>query len=272
METIGRTVEATFIHKKIFGGGGEFAKVTIRFEPLPPGSGIQFMSDMPGPNVPEHMIGGVEEGVRQAAKTGILEGGPVVDFKATLIDGAYHEIDSNWQAFSLAAQGAFRIGVEKAGSKILGSRHDTAKNVEVQRGQSRRVDVELFIVHPTISPAEISTELGLEPHFAHRVGDPRKTPKGTLLGGQNPDTRWRYCIRYELEDQWFAYKIAELVETLMPHKAFFRLVRASGGTSQIIIQFLGDGYFGDKVSEHMLGKLAELQLDFGIECFTVPQN
>jgi elongation factor G len=118
-ETISRTVEVSFTHKRIIGGGGEFAKVTIRLEPLPRGTGIQFVSDVPTGNVPEQMIGGVEEGIRKAAKTGVLEGGPVVDFNAILIDGAYHEIDSSWRTFSLASQGAFWDGMRKAGPKLL---------------------------------------------------------------------------------------------------------------------------------------------------------
>jgi hypothetical protein len=62
-------------------------------------------------------------------------------------------------------------------------------------GTPRRVDVELFVVHPTWEPTNISIALGLEPHFAHRVGDPRKTPTGNPLPGNYQDTRWRHCIR-----------------------------------------------------------------------------
>jgi elongation factor G len=118
-ETISRTVEIDFTHKKQIGGGGEFARVKIRLEPLPRGTGIQFVNEVRDGAVPKQMIGGVEEGIREAAKTGVLEGGPVVDFKATLIDGAYHETDSNWHTFSLAARGAFRDGMRKAGPKLL---------------------------------------------------------------------------------------------------------------------------------------------------------
>ena len=118
-ETISRSVEVDFTHKKICGGNGEFAKVRIRLEPLPRGAGVQFVNEVKHGNVPDNMIGGVEEGIREASKEGVLEGGPVVDFKATLVDGAYHEIDSNWRTFSLAAQGAFREGMRKAGPKLL---------------------------------------------------------------------------------------------------------------------------------------------------------
>jgi Domain of unknown function (DUF4279) len=136
----------------------------------------------------------------------------------------------------------------------------------------RRVDVELFIIHPTMSPAEITVALGLEGHVVHRVGDPRQTPKGTPLEGRYRDTRWRHSIRYELTEQWFADKITALVESLGPHKQFLHSVRATGGTAEIIVQFLGDGYFGDNVPLDTLAKMTDLQLDFGIECFNVPQS
>lgn len=118
-ETISRTVEVEFTHKRVFDGGGEFANVRIRLEPLPRGTGVQFVNDVRGGCVPEHMIGGVEEGIQQAAKAGVLNGGTVVDFRATLVDGKYHELDSNWHTFSLAAQGAFWDGMRKAGPKLL---------------------------------------------------------------------------------------------------------------------------------------------------------
>lgn len=118
-ETISRAVEVDFTHKKLIGGGGEYARVKIRLEPLPRGSGIQFANEASGGNVPDRMVGGVEEGIREAAKTGVLDGGPVVDVKATLIDGAYHEVDSNRRTFHLAAQGAFWNAMRKAGPRLL---------------------------------------------------------------------------------------------------------------------------------------------------------
>lgn len=142
----------------------------------------------------------------------------------------------------------------------------------VDEGSSRHVDVELFIVHPTMSPAEITAALGIEAHFAHRVGDSRKTPKGTPLEGQYRDTRWRHCIRHELTNQWFADNITALVNSLAPHKTFLNHLRATGGSAEIVVQFLGDGYLGDSVPSSTLATMTELQLDFGIECFTVPQS
>lgn len=123
-----------------------------------------------------------------------------------------------------------------------------------------------------MSPAEITASLGIKAHSAHRVGDQIKTPKGTILEGQYHDTRWRHRIRYELRDQWFADKLVALVNSLVPHKAFLHHVRATGGRAEIIVQFLGDGYLGDSVPLQTLATMAELQLDFGIECFTMPQS
>jgi hypothetical protein len=143
---------------------------------------------------------------------------------------------------------------------------------DLDEGQPRRVDVQWFLVHPTMDPAEITAAMGLEARFAHRVGDPRVTPTGIVLGGQFRDTRWRHCARYELKDQWFADKITMLVNRLVPHKAFFAHIRGTGGKAQVVVQFLGDGYLGDSVPADTLAKIAELQLDFGIECFVVPQS
>jgi uncharacterized protein DUF4279 len=139
-------------------------------------------------------------------------------------------------------------------------------------GTLRRFDVELFIVHPILEPAEITAALGLEGHVVHRVGDRRKTPEGTLLPGNYPDTRWRHSIRRNSRDQWFAQEIVALIERLRPHKGFLSSLRSTGGKACIIVQFLGDGYFGDQITRETLAEMADLQLDFGIECFAVPQS
>jgi hypothetical protein len=150
---------------------------------------------------------------------------------------------------------------------------EEGEDTDVDEGPSQRIAVQLFIVHPTMSPAEITAALGIEAHIAHPVGEPRKTPRGTPLEGHYRDTRWRYSIRHELRTQWFADKIDALVNSLTPHKAFLNRVRATGGRAQIIVQFLGDdGYFGDTLPLQTLATMAELQLDLGIECFTVPQS
>ena len=129
-----------------------------------------------------------------------------------------------------------------------------------------------MIVHPTLDPAEIAAALGLEAEFSHRVGDRRKTPKGTSLPGTYRDTRWRHCRDYETPNQWFAEKVAELVDCLEPYKSFLRSLRSSGGSACVIVQFLGDGYFGNEIPCDLLTRLGDLALDFGIECYTVPQS
>jgi hypothetical protein len=104
------------------------------------------------------------------------------------------------------------------------------------------------------------------------VGELRRTPKGDLLPGQYRDTRWRHSVRYEVKHQYFADAITALVDRLAPSKAFLSKLRSTGGEASIIVQFLGDGYFGDKVSKGTLSKLADLDLDLAIECFSVPQS
>lgn len=141
-----------------------------------------------------------------------------------------------------------------------------------EEGSQRRFDVELFIVHPTLDPAEITAALGLQARIEHRVGEPRKTPKGTPLPGSYQDTRWRHSVRYDVKDQWFAGRLTNLVDQLTAHKAFLANLRSTGGRASVIVQFLGDGYFGDEVPHETLAKLVELGLDLGIECFSDPQS
>jgi len=139
-------------------------------------------------------------------------------------------------------------------------------------GPAKRFHVELFIVHPTLDPTEISTALGLEAHFAHRVGDPRKTSKGQPLAGNYKDTRWRHCMECSTKDQWFAAEVTSLLDRLEPHKAFFANLRQTGGEASLIVQFLGDGYLSDEIPHAALVKLVALGLGLGIECFVDPQS
>jgi elongation factor G len=118
-ETISKTVEVDYTHKKQTGGAGQFARVKIRFEPLKPGEGFQFESAIVGGAVPKEYIPGVQKGIASARESGVLAGFPVIDFKATLIDGSYHDVDSSVLAFEIAARAAFREGMEKAGPKLL---------------------------------------------------------------------------------------------------------------------------------------------------------
>jgi hypothetical protein len=143
---------------------------------------------------------------------------------------------------------------------------------EDDKGEPRRVDVQLLIRHPTMNPAEITAALGIEPLISLGVGQPRRGFNGKLLGGTYRFTAWRHSIRYELSAQWFADKITMLVDRLLPHEAFFLNLRATGGKAEISVTFFSDGHLGDNVPIETLAKMADLQLDFGIECFVVPQS
>jgi elongation factor G len=118
-ETITRVAEIDYIHRKQTGGSGQFARVKVRFEPLPPGSGFVFENSVVGGTVPKEFVPGVEKGIKNAAENGIIAGFPLIDFKAELFDGAYHEVDSSALAFEIAARAAFKDGALKAGPKLL---------------------------------------------------------------------------------------------------------------------------------------------------------
>jgi len=137
---------------------------------------------------------------------------------------------------------------------------------------SRRFDIELFVVHPTLRPNEISRALDLVAHFSQAVGEPRKTPKGTPLPGVCRDTRWRYTRQYTVSEQWFAQELAQFVENLRPRSEALAKLQASGGVTALIIVFLGDGYFGDAIDHDTLSAIVELGLSLEIECHVVPQN
>ena len=118
-ETISKKYTEDYTHKKQSGGSGQFARVIIDFEPLPPGSGFQFESKVVGGSVPKEFIPGVQKGLESMLNSGVLAGFPVIDFKATLTDGAYHDVDSSVMAFEIAARAAFREGLAKAAPKLL---------------------------------------------------------------------------------------------------------------------------------------------------------
>jgi elongation factor G len=118
-ETVGRTGEIDYTHKKQSGGSGQFARIKIRFEPLPPGSGFIFENEIRGGSVPKEFIPGVEKGLEQARQSGVIAGYPTIDFKAALTDGAYHDVDSSVLAFEIAARAAYREGLPKCAPKLL---------------------------------------------------------------------------------------------------------------------------------------------------------
>ncbi|KAJ8767643.1 hypothetical protein K2173_018201 [Erythroxylum novogranatense] len=117
-ESISKLSEVKYVHKKQSGGQGQFADITVRFEPIEPGSGYEFKSEIKGGAVPKEYIPGVIKGLEECISNGVLVGFPVVDVRAVLVDGSYHEVDSSVLAFHLAARGAFREGMRKAGLRI----------------------------------------------------------------------------------------------------------------------------------------------------------
>ncbi len=110
-------VEGKFIRQS--GGRGQYGHVWLEMEPLEPGKGIEFESKIVGGVVPKEYIKPIEEGIREAAETGVLAGYPVIDFKATLVDGSYHEVDSSEMAFKIAGSMAFKEGCKQGKSVLL---------------------------------------------------------------------------------------------------------------------------------------------------------
>ena len=110
-------VQGKFIRQS--GGKGQYGDVWFEMEPLEPGKGIEFESKIVGGAVPKEYIKPIEQGMREAAESGVLAGYPVIDFKVTLVDGSYHEVDSSEMAFKIAASMAFKEGCKQAKSVIL---------------------------------------------------------------------------------------------------------------------------------------------------------
>jgi elongation factor G len=118
-ETITKRVEEQYVHKKQTGGSGQFAEVWITFEPLERGKGFEFVDDTVGGSVPREYVPAVEKGLKVQKEAGVLAKYPTVDFRATLTDGSYHDVDSNALTFEIAAKACFREGIRKAGPILL---------------------------------------------------------------------------------------------------------------------------------------------------------
>jgi elongation factor G len=118
-ETITTRAEVDYTHKKQTGGSGQFARIKLVFEPQKPGEGYTFENKVVGGAVPKEYVPGVSKGLESSRDTGVIAGFPVIDFKVTLIDGAYHDVDSSVLAFEIAARAAFKEGVQKAKPALL---------------------------------------------------------------------------------------------------------------------------------------------------------
>ena len=118
-ETITKKIQENYIHKKQTGGSGQFAEVWIVFEPLERSAGFEFVDETVGGSVPKEFVPSVEKGLKVQLNDGVLAHYPTVDFRATLVDGSYHDVDSNAMTFEIAAKAAFREGIRKAGPILL---------------------------------------------------------------------------------------------------------------------------------------------------------
>ena len=118
-ETITREAEVDYTHKKQTGGSGQFARIKIVIEPNEPGAGFAFESTIVGGSVPREYIPGVQKGIESVMTSGPLAGFPMVDIKAKLIDGAYHDVDSSVLAFEIAGRAGFREAIAKGNPKLL---------------------------------------------------------------------------------------------------------------------------------------------------------
>src|SRR3981189_527815 len=118
-EKITRSVTHDYVHKKQTGGHGQFARVKIVVEPSEPGKGFEFENEVVGGSVPKEFLPAVEKGLESVLGSGVLAGFPVVDLKVSLIDGAYHEVDSSAMAFEIAARMALREALQKGGPVLL---------------------------------------------------------------------------------------------------------------------------------------------------------
>jgi elongation factor G len=164
--TIPADVEGKFVRQT--GGHGQYGDVHIKFEPLPRGKGFEFVEAIKGGTIPRQFIPPVKDGIIEAMETGVVAGYPVVDIKATLYDGSYHEVDSSELAFKMAGSLALRDGVKKAKPILLEPimklevvtpepfLGDIMADLNAKRGHISKVDTqgEMYTVHSLIPLAE----------------------------------------------------------------------------------------------------------------------
>lgn len=118
-ETISKAYDVDYTHKKQSGGAGQFARVIMKFEPTEAGAGYEFTNKIVGGAIPKEYIPGVEKGLNSAMTSGVIAGFPVIDFKVTLKDGSYHDVDSSVLAFEIAARAAFREAMRQSSPILL---------------------------------------------------------------------------------------------------------------------------------------------------------
>ncbi len=118
-ESLAKKADVDYTHKKQSGGSGQFGRVKFTVEPGERGTGVVFIDEVKGGNIPREYIPAVEKGIRDVADSGALIGFPIIDFTVTLTDGAYHDVDSSALAFEITGRGAMREAAQKAGIKLL---------------------------------------------------------------------------------------------------------------------------------------------------------
>jgi len=118
-ESLAKKVDVDYTHKKQSGGSGQFGRIKFTVAPGERGSGIIFKDEVKGGNIPKEYIPSVEKGIREVAASGSLIGFPIIDFVATLYDGAYHDVDSSALAFEITGRGGMREAATKSGIKLL---------------------------------------------------------------------------------------------------------------------------------------------------------
>jgi elongation factor G len=118
-ETITQPIDDSYTHKKQSGGSGQFGKIDYRIKPGEPNSGFTFSSTVVGGNVPKEFFPAIEKGFAGMMEEGVLAGFPVLDVEIELYDGGFHAVDSSAVAFEIAAKGAFRQSIPKAGAQLL---------------------------------------------------------------------------------------------------------------------------------------------------------
>ena len=118
-ETFRKAVDAEGMYKRQSGGNGQYGHCKVRFEPLEPGKGFEFVDETVGGSIPKEYIEPVRKGIEEASKNGYLAGYEMVDFRATVYDGSYHEVDSSEMAFKIAGSLAFKDGMKKANPVLL---------------------------------------------------------------------------------------------------------------------------------------------------------
>ena len=118
-ESLKRSVDVDYTHKKQSGGSGQFGRVKVTVAPGERGTGVVFIDEVKGGNIPREYIPSVEKGMRETAESGSLIGFPIIDFEIRLTDGAYHDVDSSALAFEITGRGAMREAAQKSGIKLL---------------------------------------------------------------------------------------------------------------------------------------------------------